>query len=203
MASKYYAVKKGLTPGIYRSWDECKAQVDGYSCASYKSFKTIEEAETFMGISELQSKKNENENETESCGVMAYVDGSYNVTTGEFSYGMIILRDGEEYTYSKKYTDSDLASMRNVAGEIKGAEAAMRYAVDNGLSQITIYHDYEGIAKWCTGEWKAGKPGTIAYRDFFNEVVKNLSIKFVKVAGHSNNKYNDIADKLAKEALGI
>ena len=29
------------------------------------------------------------------------------------------------------------------------------------------------------------------------------NVKFVKVKSHSNDHYNDIADKLAKEALGI
>ena len=29
-ASLYYAVRKGRVPGIYRSWDDCKSQVDGY-----------------------------------------------------------------------------------------------------------------------------------------------------------------------------
>lgn len=39
--------------------------------------------------------------------------------------------------------DKELAAMRNVAGEIKGAEAAMRYAIENGFDNIAIYHDYE------------------------------------------------------------
>ena len=33
--------------------------------------------------------------------------------------------------------------------------------------------------------------------------MKKIDIKFVKVKGHSGDKYNDIADKLAKKALGI
>ena len=41
MASKYYAVKKGKVPGIYFNWNDCKAMVDGYQGAVYKSFKTI------------------------------------------------------------------------------------------------------------------------------------------------------------------
>ena len=27
MAKKYYAVKVGLTPGIYKTWPECQANV--------------------------------------------------------------------------------------------------------------------------------------------------------------------------------
>lgn len=203
MANKYYAVKKGKTPGIYNSWDECKAQVDGVSGAEYKSFKSEEEARDYIGDSVEQEIMNKSvENVNTSC-VKAYVDGSYNSGTNEFSYGMIVLQNGEELKFAEKYDDKELAVMHNVAGEIKGAEAAMRYAVENSLESIIIYHDYEGIAKWCLGEWKANKEGTKAYKEYYESIKDKVSISFIKVTGHSNNKYNDIADELAKQALGI
>jgi len=43
-----YAVRKGFEPGVYRSWAECQRQVSGFSGAVYKSFKTLEEARTFV-----------------------------------------------------------------------------------------------------------------------------------------------------------
>ena len=91
----------------------------------------------------------------------------------------------------------------NVAGEIKGSEAAMQYALDHKIPSIIIYHDYQGIASWCNGDWKANKPGTIAYRDFYQKAKEKVHIEFRKVKGHSNDKYNDMVDELAKEALGI
>ena len=45
---KVYAVAKGRTPGIYKSWDECKAQTAGFSGAIFKSFKTRDEAQAFI-----------------------------------------------------------------------------------------------------------------------------------------------------------
>ena len=49
MAKKnYYAVKQGKVPGIYRTWDACKAQVHGYPGAIYKGFERLEEAEAFL-----------------------------------------------------------------------------------------------------------------------------------------------------------
>ena len=48
MAGKYYAVRKGTVTGIFRTWEECKKNVHGYSGAEYKSFKTLEEAEAYM-----------------------------------------------------------------------------------------------------------------------------------------------------------
>ena len=198
MAEKYYAVKKGLKTGIFRTWDECKASVNGYSGAVYKSFQSEEEARSFLGLDGQMEEGAQNPNWVE-----IYVDGSYNSATGEFSYGMVVLDKGQEKTYSQSFRDEELATMRNVAGEIKGAEAAMQYALDHGIREIAIYHDYEGIAKWCLGEWKTNKEGTKAYKAFYDKAKSRVKIRFVKVAGHSGNKYNDMADKLAKEALGI
>ena len=39
--------------------------------------------------------------------------------------------------------------------------------------------------------------------EFYEEMKQYVQIKFVKVKGHSNDKYNDYADMLAKSALGI
>lgn len=46
---KYYAVKIGLTPGIYETWAECEANVKGYPKAEYKGFATLDEAKEYMG----------------------------------------------------------------------------------------------------------------------------------------------------------
>lgn len=47
-APKYYAVKKGRKPGIYRTWHECQAQIDNFSGAVYRRFDTQKEAEEFI-----------------------------------------------------------------------------------------------------------------------------------------------------------
>ena len=46
---KYYVVWHGVEPGIYESWNECKAQVAGFDGARYKSFSTLGEAEEAYG----------------------------------------------------------------------------------------------------------------------------------------------------------
>lgn len=206
---KFYAVKQGRKTGMFLTWDDCKKQVMGYPGAIYKSFGTKEEAEEYLGITADETSKNADtvrENKEYSIAedaVEIYVDGSYHAATKEFSYGMVVLIDGKEEKFSHKMTDSELAQMRNVAGEIKGSEAAMQYALDHEIPSIIIYHDYQGIASWCNGDWKANKPGTIAYRDFYRQASQKVNIQFRKVKGHSNNKYNDMVDRLAKEALGI
>lgn len=42
--SKFYTVWVGRVPGIYATWEECKAQTMGFEGAKYKSFPTEAEA---------------------------------------------------------------------------------------------------------------------------------------------------------------
>ncbi len=198
MAKKFYAVRCGKKTGIYTSWDECRENVHGYKGAEYKSFTTMAEAEAFMsGLKPDTGVKPRDD------AAVAYVDGSYNVETTEFSYGAVMFVGGQTIEMNKSFSDAELAQMRNVAGEIKGAEAAMDYCVSRGIAKLDIYYDYQGIEKWCTGDWQATKPGTIRYKKYYDEIKSKLDVRFVKVKGHSGDEYNDRADKLAKMALGI
>jgi hypothetical protein len=64
---------------------------------------------------------------------LAYVDGSYNGDTGFYSCGVVFFCEGEELHFCKKGEEKELASMRNVAGEIMGAQMAMEEALRRGL----------------------------------------------------------------------
>ncbi|MDR1356346.1 MAG: ribonuclease H family protein [Tannerellaceae bacterium] len=46
---KFYVVWKGLNPGIYDNWDDCRRQTEGQVGAKYKSFLTREEAVEAFG----------------------------------------------------------------------------------------------------------------------------------------------------------
>ncbi|MCC4325775.1 ribonuclease H family protein [Limosilactobacillus reuteri] len=48
MVKKYYAVKKGRHPGIYKTWAECQKEVNGYPNAKFKSFLTLEGANEWL-----------------------------------------------------------------------------------------------------------------------------------------------------------
>ena len=192
---KYYAVKKGRNPGIYTSWDSCLKEVKGYSGAIYKSFKTKEEAESYMTGEEKQIEVGAN-------SVIAYVDGSYNQKLKVYGSGVVYITDDKELELMKSYDDA-YHIHRNVAGEVKASELAIEKAIEDKKDQIIIYHDYQGIASWANGDWKTNNDLTKAYKSFIDQARKKIKIDFVKVKGHSNDKNNDKADLLAKEAAGI
>ena len=44
---KYYVVKRGFKPGIYKTWNECKTAVDGYVNPVFRKFESFQEANEF------------------------------------------------------------------------------------------------------------------------------------------------------------
>ncbi|WP_394974518.1 viroplasmin family protein [uncultured Croceitalea sp.] len=53
---KFYVVWKGKRPGIFESWDDCKAQIKGIKGAEYKSFSTFAEAKKAFNGNYLEYK---------------------------------------------------------------------------------------------------------------------------------------------------
>lgn len=198
MKKYYYSIKEGRNPGIYTTWEEAKAQVIGFSGAIYKKFGKLEDAKAFL---EGESNENTIDGIEDTKELKAYVDGSYDLETGSYSYGVVIIQNGFKQTLSGREQDPEMAAMRNVAGEIKGAMCAMQWAIENNKKSLYIYYDYTGIENWAKGNWKTNKKGTKEYREYYNSIKDKLNVEFRKVKAHSGNQYNDEADQLAKDAI--
>lgn len=192
-AKKVYAVKKGLKPGIYDNWDACKAAVDGFSGAEYRGFSTREEACEYLGLCVKEESGDT---------LIAYVDGSYEHSLLKYAFGCVfLLPDGTMYVENGSGNDPESAKLRNVTGEMLGAMFAVRWAVKNGFSKLEIRYDYEGVEKWVTGAWKSKTELTRKYADAMRRWSGQVNLKFTKVAAHTNVYYNEMADRLAKQAL--
>lgn len=132
-----------------------------------------------------------------------WVDGSFNADTKEYAYGVVVINDTTETYYNKRFSESEMSSMRNVAGEIEAARFAILTAIRAKAKSCHIVYDYQGIEMWATKAWKANKSGTKAYAELFDKYKDQCEFTFEHVKGHTGVKYNDYCDALAKAALGI
>ncbi len=193
---KYYAVRKGINTGIFKSWEDCKKNVIGFPDAEYKSFNKEEEAINYINRIASNNVSPFSKNGT------AYVDGSFNKITNEYSFGAILFYDNKKLIFKKKFND-EFSQYRNVSGEVRGSSFIIYKAIKLGLKEIDLFYDYKGIEEWYVGNWKANNDLTKKYQNFSKECSGKIIVNFHKVESHTGVKYNEEVDILAKEALGI
>lgn len=191
---KYYAVKGDNYNNIFTSWDEAKKIISTISNPKYKSFSNGEDAKNF-----IDGKEKVNEIKEPVC----YIDGSYDEKTNSYSFGGVLIYNGKEYEFKRKFLSDEYSLHRNVSGEIRGASYIINYSLKRGIKKLHIFYDYVGIEKWYKGEWKANTNIAIKYQKFAQDVKDKIEVVFHKVKSHTNDKYNDLADRLAKEALDL
>ena len=191
---KYYAIKGENYSNIVESWDLAKEIISTIKKPKYKSFSTLEGAQAFIDDKDMDDGVDE-----PKC----YIDGSYDDKSGNYSFGGVLIINDQLVEFKRKFESDEYSQYRNVAGEIRGASYIINYCVNRGIKKLHIFYDYIGIENWYKGIWKANTSIAIKYVEYANKVRNKIDVIFHKVKSHTNNKYNDLADKLAKNALDI
>lgn len=199
VGKKIYAVKRGKKTGVFKTWEECRDSVEGYPKAEYKSFASVREAEDYLG----SKKQLQSEGELPEAGwLLAYVDGSYDDSLKKYAFGCVfLLPDGHIYTQYGNGDNPQSLRHRNVTGEMLGAMYAVKTAMVNRFRGIEICYDYQGIEKWVTGEWRSKTELTQKYAEAMRDWGRGIEIRFRKVDAHTNVRYNELADRMAKTGL--
>ena len=134
----------------------------------------------------------------EDNDIKVYTDGSYNSNNNTNGYGIVFVNSkGKIYTILGKI-DNKYNEYRNIISEIYAIVKAITILKHNNINKVTICYDYIGLEKWIDESWKTKNNITRAYKKFIEN--SNVTIHWVKIKSHSHNKYNDLADSLAKQA---
>lgn len=195
---KYYAIRKIDSKNVnllLDNWDECKAKIYKHNC-EYKGFKSKEEAQKYLNEN---SEEITEEQALNSNKLVYYVDGSYIENKIGWSYVAVVNREVKTHNSGNIKETKDTS--RNISGELFATLGAVVNAIMMNKKEIYIVHDYQGISSFVTGAWSPKTVEAKKYTTTMKELIKeyDLNIHFVKVKGHSNSEFNDLADKLAKE----
>jgi len=107
----YYAVRKGKKTGVFKSWDACEPLVIGYPGAVYKKFKTLAEAQHYLGPS-----SSEKDQDTDTGNKRSF----------------------DDFQQSSNVVESSSASTTHNAMQ-NGRNEAVIYAVRRGFSTGLFY----------------------------------------------------------------
>ncbi|GAB6431680.1 viroplasmin family protein [Bacillus cereus] len=154
---KLYVVWIGRKPGIYKSWDDCKKQIDEYPNGKFRSVKVDSHAEAKelydMGwekgmhskVQYLQINKNQT-NYSLHIEDSICVDGACKVMPGstewEMEYRGVDPKSGEEIFISPVYK-----SGTNSIAEFLAIIHAMKWIKDRNLNKV-IYSDSQTAITW-------------------------------------------------------
>lgn len=151
MAKKnFYVVWNGVKPGIYKSWNECKAQVEGYDGAIYKSFSNEEEAtKAFNDNPWNYVGKNAEKKKTQSIHTIPEiikdsicVDAACSGNPGLMEYRGVYTKTGEQIFHQGPYEQGT-----NNIGEFLALVHGLALLKQKGYT-IPIYSDSANAIKW-------------------------------------------------------
>ncbi len=135
-----------------------------------------------------------------------YTDGACSGNPGPGGWGAVILEEDKNqkniYGNEKDTTNNRMELMAPIMAlkKIKTNSEVIIYTdskyVKNGIT--------EWIKNWEKNGWKSANKKTVKNKDLWiklNNLCKDNKIIWKWVKGHSNNKYNNLADELATQAI--
>lgn len=138
--------------------------------------------------------------------------------------GCVLLVPGQKPIYLKQKLDFEpnTNNKAEIYAIARGLDLLYKYGkfpeTDFEKYQLVIYSDsaytINGITNWINGwranGWMTASKTPVKNKDLWIlldsmlEALKNqFEIEFVKVKGHAGNKWNEVCDKLANEAMDI
>lgn len=134
---------------------------------------------------------------------IAYTDGSYDMETHYGASAVIILDENEEtILYQRgaaRFVTSEGKAQFSQEQELGACIRAVR-SVPEG-SELVIKTDSQYCCKVLSGEWEAHANLGLIDTYHADRKQRHIRVHFVKVKGHSGNRWNEMADELCRMAV--
>ncbi|MEO9512240.1 MAG: ribonuclease H family protein [Flavobacteriaceae bacterium] len=197
---KFYVVWKGKRPGIYESWDDCKAQIEGFKGAQYKSFQDFPEAKKAFNSNYLEYKgKSKSKKELTPEELLKIGDPNYNSISVDAASsgnpGRMEYQGVDTKTKKKLFKQGPFEQGTNNIGEFLALVHGLAFLKNNNSTRV-LYSDSRIAMGWV----RKKKCGTKLKKNAKNKVLFELIERAEEWL--NQNSYNTPIAKWETKAWG-
>ena len=134
--------------------------------------------------------------------VIIYTDGACSGNPGPGGWAAILMYKDKQKEISggMKNTTNNVMELTAVIEGLK----MLKYACEVDLYSDSAYVVNAFLQGWKKNNWKTASKEPVKNKEIWQELydlTKIHKVNFIKVKGHSDNKYNNRCDELARKAI--
>ena len=138
--------------------------------------------------------------------VIIYTDGACSGNPGPGGWGSILMyKDNKKEIFgAKKDTTNNVMELTAVIEALKLLKFKCKVSVYSDSAYVVNAFNQKWIYGWMKNGWKNASKEPVKNKELWQELyelTKVHEVNFVKVKGHSDNKYNNRCDEMAKNAI--
>lgn len=138
--------------------------------------------------------------------VIMFTDGACSNNPGKGGIGIVLLYGDHRKEVSKGYknTTNNRMELRAVIEGLKLLNRSCEVVVYSDSAYLTKAINNGWLQKWEKNNWINSTKQKVKNIDLWKQLMELLKIhkvEFIWIKGHENNKENERADKLAREAI--
>ncbi|MCR2804457.1 ribonuclease HI [Paenibacillus soyae] len=138
--------------------------------------------------------------------VMIYTDGACSGNPGPGGWGAVLFYGGhrKEISGGEKATTNNRMEIQAVIEGLSLLKEPCTVKVYSDSAYVVNCFQKGWIHGWLRNGWKNSKKDPVENQDLWKqlwELMKQHSVEYVKVKGHSDNEWNNRCDELAREAI--
>ena len=138
--------------------------------------------------------------------VVIYTDGACSGNPGRGGWGAVLIYNGKERELSgvAENTTNNQMELTAVVEALSMLKEECEVDLYSDSAYVVNAFQQNWIDSWLKNNWRNSQKKPVANRELWEKLIsltEKHAVKFLKVAGHSGDKYNEICDKLATKDL--
>ena len=138
--------------------------------------------------------------------VIIYTDGACSGNPGPGGWGTILMykEKKKEISGGKKETTNNVMELTAVIEGLKLIKYPCEIEIYSDSAYVVNAFNNHWIEGWIKKNWINSSKEPVKNKELWQELynlTKKHKVKFIKVKGHSDNKYNNRCDELARNAI--